>query len=154
MPMLGTLVIATDLPDEECSPREIPLKRRVLVADDNSVNRFVAKSMLDKLQCESTLVADGAAAVEAVAIHHFDVILMDCHMPNVDGWEATRRIRLWEAAQGSKKRVPILALTADARRVDCINAGMDDYLSKPFTLDQLRELIERHVPNGGTRAGA
>jgi PAS domain S-box-containing protein len=123
-----------------------PLNCRVLLAEDNAVNQAVAKAMLNTLGCETEIVADGVAAVEAVANRAFDVILMDCNMPRLDGWGATRQIREQEAQQGSTKHTPIIALTANAmqgEREHCIQAGMDDYLAKPFKREQLREIIAR-----------
>jgi len=91
---------------------------------------------------------DGLEAVEHAAATRFDLILMDCQLPKLDGYQATGQIRRHEKASGSS-RVPIIALTANAIRGDrerCLEAGMDDYLSKPFRLDELQEMLRRWLP--------
>jgi len=115
---------------------------RVLVAEDNPVNQKVAMRMLSKLGCTADAVANGAEALEAVQSGDFDVVLMDCQMPEMDGFEATRRIR----ELGLSHRPPILALTANAVQGDrelCLQAGMDDYLIKPIELSVLAEALRR-----------
>ena len=115
---------------------------RVLVAEDNPVNQKVAMRMLSKLGCAASAVANGAEALEAVQSQEFDVVLMDCQMPEMDGFEATRRIHELGLAQ----RPPILALTANAMQGDkelCAQAGMDDYLCKPVELTILGEALSR-----------
>lgn len=119
---------------------------RVLVAEDNSVNRKVVTGMLNKLGIQPVVVEDGHLAVATAAEEAFDIILMDCQMPIMDGYEATRLIR--NQACGVKLPVRIVALTAHAMSGDrerCLAAGMDDYLSKPFSLDALRKVIEASV---------
>jgi signal transduction histidine kinase/ActR/RegA family two-component response regulator len=106
----------------------------LLVAEDNEMNQFVTQEMLKRAGCTCEIVADGAAALEAVARGRYDVVLMDCQMPVMDGREATRRIRQREAATGSAK-IPIIALTAEAIQGDrekCIECGMDGYVTKPI----------------------
>jgi signal transduction histidine kinase/CheY-like chemotaxis protein/HPt (histidine-containing phosphotransfer) domain-containing protein len=106
---------------------------RVLLAEDNPVNQQVARSMLESAGVQVTLARHGREAVELAARERFDLILMDCMMPHMDGFEATGAIR---AAEAGATRVPIVALTANAMEGDrerCLAAGMDDYLSKPFT---------------------
>ena len=117
---------------------------RILVAEDNRVNQIVVGKMLEALGCNFDLVADGERAVQSAQSHRYDLILMDCQMPLLDGYAATATIREWESA-GSKPRVPIVALTANALPADgeaCLAAGMDDHLGKPYTLDQLRGKID------------
>ncbi|MCA9569264.1 MAG: response regulator, partial [Myxococcales bacterium] len=112
--------------------------RRVLVAEDSPVNRAVILKMLDLLQAQATCVGDGAAAVESWREGDFDVILMDCQMPWMDGLQATRRIR----ALGGD--VPIIALTASVLAGDrerCLDAGMTGFLSKPYTLQQVADAL-------------
>ncbi|MBL8233170.1 MAG: response regulator [Bryobacterales bacterium] len=119
---------------------------RVLVAEDNRVNQQVARHLLSKLGCEVILADDGARAVKAAQAGRFDLILMDCHMPNLDGFQATAEIRAGEA---NGQRTTIIALTADAMPGDrdrCIRAGMDDYLTKPVQLQDLREILARWSP--------
>ncbi|MBI4880609.1 MAG: response regulator [Planctomycetes bacterium] len=117
---------------------------RVLLAEDNVINQRVATRMLERLGCEVTLADDGGAAVEAFAAGSFDVVLTDCEMPIMDGFEATRRIRSHEAARGG--RTPIIALTANAMvgfREQCLAAGMDDYLTKPVRLDEMGRALAK-----------
>jgi signal transduction histidine kinase/ActR/RegA family two-component response regulator len=120
--------------------------RRVLVVEDNAVNRHVVLALLAKCGCTCAVAEDGAQAVDAVLREPFDLVLMDCHMPNVDGFEATRRIR---RSDGPVARLPIVALTASALNEDlarCREAGMDEVLTKPLTLAALRALLDRVLP--------
>lgn len=117
---------------------------RVLVADDNSVNRMVVRGMLKSLGCEVTLVNDGSQALTALESGVFDLVLMDCYMPVLDGYEATRKIR----ASESDARVPVLALTASAMLEDkqaCLAAGMDDFLTKPISKAALKTALRQWV---------
>jgi CheY-like chemotaxis protein len=121
---------------------------RVLLAEDNVVNQRVAVKMLGRLGLRCDVAADGREAVQAVQARRYDLVLMDCQMPNLDGYQATRRIRELEAGT---RHTPIVALTAGARdsdRADCRAAGMDDYLSKPFTAEQIQAMVERYLPAG------
>jgi CheY-like chemotaxis protein len=116
---------------------------RVLLAEDNSVNQRVATRMLEKLGHRVDAVANGLEAVEAVGRLPYDVVLMDCQMPECDGFEATTLIRQMEAG---RRRTPIVALTANAMSGDrerCLDAGMDDYLAKPLRLHDLTETLAR-----------
>jgi CheY-like chemotaxis protein len=118
----------------------------VLLAEDNPVNQEVAVGLLEVLDCKVAVTENGRDAVEAVKRQAFDLILMDCQMPVMDGLEATRAIR--ETTSGARK-VPIVALTAndiEAAKDDCLAAGMDDFLGKPFTLDDLTSLLDRWRP--------
>ncbi len=120
----------------------------VLVVEDDPVNQKVIARMLEHCGRKARLVADGLQAVDAVAQQAYNLVLMDIHMPNLDGLEATRRIR----ANGSK--VKIIALTADALvgdREKCLAAGMDDYLAKPVRLDDLRRTLQQ-FPEGHAAA--
>ena len=117
---------------------------QVLVVDDNQINLVVAVRMLRKLGCCTTSATSGQEALDLVAAKSFDLILMDCQMPDIDGFEATRRIRTID----TDRHIPIVALTANAMKSDrnlCLAAGMDDYLSKPFGLAELRTMIEQWV---------
>ena len=125
---------------------------RLLLAEDNPINQKVAVAMLSGAGYQVDTVPDGAAAVEAVLAQTYDAILMDCQMPELNGYEATAAIRAYE---GSARRTPIIALTAGARREDrdrCLASGMDDYLSKPVSKDALLALVARSVKNGAVLA--
>jgi PAS domain S-box-containing protein len=116
----------------------------VLVAEDNVVNQMVIASMLEKLGCRPTMAGNGREAVEHHAKGSFSLILMDISMPEMDGVEATARIRADQARSG--RRIPIIGVTAHAMAEDrqrCIEAGMDDYLAKPVKQELLRRMIER-----------
>lgn len=115
-----------------------------LVVEDDLVNQMIIEDMLKVLGCEVQTVADGEQAVRAARQEHLDIIFMDCHMPVMDGYEATRRIRQEEGAHG--RRRPIVALTADTLPEDrerCLESGMDDFLSKPASRSQLSATILR-----------
>jgi two-component system sensor histidine kinase/response regulator len=121
-------------------------RRRVLVAEDNPVNQVVATKMLEKFGCEVDVAANGEDALSKSAETVYDVILMDCQMPLLDGYAATAAIRLREV---EGPHTPIIALTANAMQGDrerCIDAGMDDYLSKPLDPALLRAAVERWAP--------
>jgi len=121
---------------------------RVLLAEDNPVNQAVAMDMLESLGYQVTMAATGREAIAALSQAAYDVVLMDCQMPELDGLEATRMIRAQESP-ARHKHIPIIALTANAFAQDreaCLAAGMDDYLSKPFTLDQLHAALARWLP--------
>jgi CheY-like chemotaxis protein len=121
--------------------------RRVLVVEDNPINRVVIKRMLEKLGHAVDLVNDGSAAIRRVQETHCNLVLMDVNMPGLDGLEATRQIRNLPT---SRANIPILALTASAMendRQDCLNAGMNDYLSKPISLEALRVVVDRWSPD-------
>ncbi|MBV9439662.1 MAG: response regulator [Candidatus Eremiobacteraeota bacterium] len=123
---------------------------RVLVAEDNPVNRKLALQQLKKLGYSARAVADGREAIEAVSGGHYDLVLMDCQMPEVDGFAATREIRRAEVERGV--HVPIVAMTANALEGDreaCLAAGMDDYLAKPVQLASLRAVVERFASGVG-----
>jgi len=124
--------------------RGVLSRRRILVVEDNAVNQEVTMGILEDMGCRVELAKDGAEAVAAVAEKVYDLVLMDCQMPVMDGFEATAVIRSKETRDRSKTRLAIIALTANAVEGDrerCLAAGMDDYLAKPFTHDQLREML-------------
>lgn len=121
-------------------------RRRVLVVEDNPVNRTIAVRLLAREGCEVDAVESGREAVEACQGCEYDLVLMDVHMPDMDGYEATRRIR---ARESPGRRTPIVAVTASSTQGDrerCLEAGMDDFVSKPFSAEVLRRLLERWAP--------
>jgi len=123
-------------------------RARILLVEDNPVNQLVAKGMLAKLGCQVQLATQGAEALELLELDDFDLVLMDCNMPVMDGYEASRRIR----QSGRWTDLPIVALTANAmpeERERCRAAGMNDYLAKPFRREELLALIEHWVPLNG-----
>jgi signal transduction histidine kinase/DNA-binding response OmpR family regulator len=123
---------------------------RVLVAEDNPVNQLVTQGMLESLGYRPDVVEDGRQALAACAAARYDLVLLDVHMPEMDGFEATAAIRAHERATGAR-RTPIVALTANAMAGDrdrCLAAGMDDYLGKPFQRDDLAALLERWIATG------
>ncbi|NWD52859.1 response regulator, partial [Pseudomonas gingeri] len=118
---------------------------RILLVEDNPVNQLVAKGMLGKLGCEVTVAAHGGEALSQLEQKDFDMVLMDCNMPVMDGYEASRQIR----RSGRWPHLPIVALTANAmpeERERCRAAGMNDYLAKPFRREELMALLELWVP--------
>ena len=125
----------------------------ILLVEDNLINQQVALGILQIQGYNVTVAANGREALDAHAQSDFDLILMDCHMPEMDGFEATREIRLRERSSPGR-RVPIVALTANAMahdREECLNAGMDDHLSKPFSMQSLKEMLERWMPHDASR---
>lgn len=151
VPGLGTtfgFTVPLDVrPDNEMSsvvvqPHHIPatLHGKILLAEDNVVNREIAVAMLELLGCTVDSAEDGQEALAAVDAQAYDLVLMDCQMPNLDGLKASRLIREQENQHPHRRRLPIVALTANAMEGDreqCLAAGMDGYLTKPFTFDQL-----------------
>ncbi len=122
------------------------IRTRVLLVDDNGVNRLLAARLLEKLGCDVTVAASGLDALEQARRLMFDLIIMDCQMPEVDGYQATQRIR---SQEGNSSRTPIVAVTAHAMPGDrerCLQAGMDDYFSKPVTGASFVAMLERWGP--------
>src|SRR5688500_1087569 len=134
-----------------CAPVARPptgLGGDILVVEDNLINQQVALGILQIQGYRVTLANNGREALDAYAQGAFDLILMDCQMPEMDGFEATMQIRKREQASGGR-RVPIVALTANAMaqdREECLNAGMDDHLAKPFSMQTMQEMLDRWMP--------
>jgi CheY-like chemotaxis protein/nitrogen-specific signal transduction histidine kinase/HPt (histidine-containing phosphotransfer) domain-containing protein len=169
-------ILTTVMSEQASVPEEPPLKPEptwmlfrghVLVAEDNEVNQELVRAYLDMFGCRVDVAGNGREAVVAVARASYDLVLMDCQMPEMDGFEATRRIREQEASgnipsepplcplplapRPSPSHIPIVALTAHALegdRTKCLAAGMDDYLSKPFTQEQLQAVLQRWLTRG------
>ena len=121
------------------------------MVEDNLINQQVALGILQIQGYSVTVANNGREALECLANGSFDLVLMDCHMPEMDGFEATAEIRKREQAAGAR-RLPIIALTANAMaqdRDECLNAGMDDHLSKPFTMQTLQDMLNRWMPKSG-----
>lgn len=138
----------------------LPFRARILLVEDNLVNQDVAREMLQCMNCQVKVAENGRAALDAAAQKEFDLILMDCHMPEMDGFTAAGEIRRREVENGTKRRVPIIALTGDVQtgvREQCQAAGMDDFLSKPFYMNDLQNMLGRWlagriVPQAATAA--
>ena len=130
------------------------LARHVLVVEDNPTNQKVAEIMIRKLGCQVTLASDGRQALELVRQGDFELIFMDCQMPEIDGYDTTREIRSWG---GPFAKLPIIALTANAIEGDrdrSLAAGMNDHLTKPVTRDGFREALTRWLPHEAHRAAS
>jgi CheY-like chemotaxis protein len=128
---------------------EPQVSMRVLVAEDNRINVMLATALLKKMGHVVDTAGNGRQALEALAAKTYDLVLMDVHMPDMDGLEATRRIRQAETAGRRKSRTPIIALTASTLEGDrqiCIDAGMDDFLAKPLDPNALKAVFEKHGP--------
>jgi CheY-like chemotaxis protein len=118
---------------------------RVLVVEDNADNQNLAQELLRRMGCDVEIVTDGRQALEKLERASFDLVLMDCHMPHMNGYDATREIRRREADDGGK-HTTIVALTASVlpeERARCIEVGMDDYVAKPFSSRDLQRVLER-----------
>jgi CheY-like chemotaxis protein len=113
--------------------------------EDNELNAWLAQRLLQALGFEVIVAANGALAVERWAAETFDLVLMDCQMPVLDGYAATRQIRAFESSRGAS-RTPVIAITANTLAGDreaCLTAGMDDYLGKPYTVKELQRVLVR-----------
>jgi two-component system, sensor histidine kinase and response regulator len=120
---------------------------RILVAEDNVVNQRLVKRMLEKMGHHVEIAADGYQAVSLAMANRFDIVIMDCSMPEMDGYQATAELRRLHK-EGALRRIPVIALTANALPEDrerCLAAGMDDYLSKPIARDDLHAMLEKYL---------
>lgn len=143
-------------PDAASARPASRLSGNVLLVEDNAVNAIVAEASLQRVGLKVTTVVDGEAAVEACALRRYDLVLMDCQLPGLDGLEATRRIRAEESRRGWPPTL-IVALTANALAGDrerCLAAGMDDHLAKPFADADLRAVLQRYLPGAEPRSAA
>lgn len=129
------------------APKRVPTATRLLVAEDNPVNQKLIVRLLEKLGLPSDVVGNGAEAVEAFSLRPYSVVLMDCQMPDMDGFEATAAIRHQNQQNGT--HTPIIAITAHAMKGDrerCLSAGMDDYITKPIKPDILKKVLDQWLP--------
>lgn len=127
-----------------------PIRPRVLLVEDSNISQVLAAETLKALACDVVVVADGEAAVEQSAQQKFDMILMDCELPGIDGFEATQQIRR-SAANLNQTKTPIIALTGNEEEIyrqRCLAAGMNGFLAKPLSLRSLDETLRQHLPNG------
>lgn len=142
---LHTAMRQPDMADTEAQTVLSQLAKRILVVEDNKTNQMIAKKMLHTLGCDVIIADDGVQGVKMFQADAYDAVLMDWHMPNMDGLEATRTIRVWESQQ-ARPRTPIVALTAnalDGDNAECLQAGMDGYLAKPVNIAALEQLLSR-----------
>ncbi len=124
----------------------------MLIVEDNPTNQRVLRLMLSKMNYDVRVASDGVQALRFLERETFDIVLMDCEMPNLDGFETTRSIR---ASEGSLRRVPIVAVTGKTRERDrelCFEVGMDDYIPKPVASDELQRALQRWT-RSESRAG-
>jgi CheY-like chemotaxis protein len=128
---------------------------RILLVEDRHSNRTVAILLLQRLgYCAVDVASSGVEAVDAAVTHSYQLILMDLQLPELDGFDATRQIRQAEAKSG--RHTPIVALTAQAMEGDrerCLAAGMDDYISKPYNMQTLRDTLSRWIPAQSAASG-
>ena len=148
--LLGVGMSGAVQPLQVAQPAALQFEAKILLVEDNPVNQDVATAMLESCGCRVSVANNGSEALHVVARQEVDLIFMDCQMPIMDGYAATRAIREKErdAGQDGKRRT-IIALTAHAMRGDreqCFGAGMDDYLTKPFTQAQLVAMLQRWLP--------
>jgi len=155
----GTVAPATaalPAPPDTAAPAASQAPLRMLLVEDNAINQEIALAMLEDTDYAATPADNGRRALALWERYPFDVILMDCQMPEMDGFEATRRLRRMEAEQG-RSRTPIIALTANAILGDrelCLDAGMDDYLAKPYTRAALLAVLARWRPPAAAETAA
>jgi CheY-like chemotaxis protein len=120
---------------------------RVLLVEDNRINRLIAGELLEQIGVTVEFAEDGAEALEKLDAGTFDLVLMDCVMPRMDGYEATQRLRERERSSGAG-RTPVVAVTANATaddRAHCLQSGMDDFLPKPIILDTLVRVVAQYL---------
>ncbi len=126
-------------------------KAHILLVEDYKANILVATALLEEFGHDYTVANNGQDALHLVKNRPFDLVLMDVQMPGIDGFQATHFIREWEKEQGGK-RLPIIGMTAHALAGDrerCLSVGMDDYIAKPFHVDDFRDRLEKHLEQPG-----
>jgi len=150
--LLELLSQAPENSHDEIQQNQITAKGTILLAEDNLVNQEVALGMLEMLGYRATVANNGLEALQALKHHTFELVFMDCHMPEMDGFSAAQQWRQIEQQQG-KKPTPIIALTADIQKgveQQCLDAGMDGYLSKPFNQQQLQQTLNQWQSSDNT----
>jgi CheY-like chemotaxis protein len=146
-----SIVMNTSKPATRGTPIDAETKSnmRILLVEDYVINQDVAVRQLNQLGYRASVVSDGLAAVKALELNRYDMVLMDCQMPVMDGYDATARIRSREASDTSGRHTPVIAMTANAMMGDrekCIAAGMDDYITKPIEAEDLKRVLEQWSP--------
>ncbi|MDH3317302.1 MAG: response regulator [Gammaproteobacteria bacterium] len=140
------------LPRKLRKPRPAGPKGAILLVEDNPMNQRVARYVLKILGYEVHVAVNGIEAVEMFKNRSYDLILMDCHMPVMDGYEATRQIREMESRTAARREVPIIAVTADVLTSSyelCFEVGMNDFLPKPYEASDLRRILNQWLPPQG-----
>jgi CheY-like chemotaxis protein len=139
--------VSQQLPTGPTLPVKVPSDFRILVAEDNSISTKVIRGMLGKLNLQPDTASNGEEALVAMKAQRYDLVLMDCEMPILDGFSATQQLRAWEVGN-QRTRTPVVALTAHIlaeHKERARQAGMDGHMAKPVELSQLRDLIEHWV---------
>lgn len=159
---ISSVLSITDIPGASArdgcdlpAPTDAGLAGHILVAEDNRINQLYVVELLKACGCTCDVATNGRDALEAVKTKHYNMVLMDCQMPEMDGFTAAGEIRRWESEQQPSRRIAIVALTANALKGDrdrCIAAGMDDYLSKPIAADKLRDTLTRYMRSDSSTA--
>jgi CheY-like chemotaxis protein len=140
----------TSLSPKLDKPRPAGPKGAILLVEDNPMNQRVAQYVLKMLGYEVHIAVNGIEAVNMFATQSYDLVLMDCHMPVMDGYEATRRIREMELTAARRREVPIIAVTADVLTSSyelCFEVGMNDFISKPYEAGDLRRILGQWLPS-------
>ena len=141
----GTVLTSTEGPNDFCAEEVCCIQHpHVLIVEDNSVNQTVAKRFLQKLGCTAEIANHGQQGLDMLRESEFDLVLMDCQMPILDGYEATRKIRAGACGE-AKKDIFISAITAHAMKGDmdrCLRSGMDTYVSKPLKLQDIKQILQ------------
>ncbi len=146
------IVSSQSIVDGKAKKNKLVSNAHVLLAEDNLINQKVAVAMLENLGCRVDVAVNGVEALRSLQDTQYDLIFMDCQMPEMDGYETTRVIRENEERQHyARTHIPIIAITANAMQGDCeqcLNVGMDDYISKPVTMERLKVMLEKWRING------
>ena len=129
---------------------DLKLDAKILMVEDNPINQMVAQKMLEKIGLKATIANNGIEALQCLDQQSFDLVLMDCQMPEMDGFDATREIRKLDIKALDQKHLPVVAMTANVMSGDrerCLEVGMDDYIGKPVQRDQLATVLKKWLVN-------